>query len=114
METVCCLMVFVWLPWGLITTQNIISLKAQYRIWIRSRLTDTRSAENDWIGADTDLQYRIDASLVSAQNFHFGASLPFTVTTCSFKGSHTHQYAERHLRGFIFQITFIFMLLKMC
>ncbi len=57
------LMVFVWLPWGL-TTQNIISLKAQDRIWIGSRLTDTRSAENDWIGADTDPQYRIDASLV--------------------------------------------------
>ncbi len=52
-------MVFLWLPWGLITTQNIISLKAQDRIWIGSRLTDTRSAENDWIGADTE-----DASLV--------------------------------------------------
>ncbi len=30
----------------------------------RSRLTDTRSVENDWIGADTDPQYRIDASLL--------------------------------------------------
>ncbi len=30
----------------------------------RSRLTDTRSAENDRIGADTDPEYRIDASLV--------------------------------------------------
>ncbi len=29
----------------------------------RSHLTDTRSAENDWIGADTDPQYQIDASL---------------------------------------------------
>ncbi len=29
------------------------SLKAQDRIWIGSRLTDT--AENDWIGADTIL-----------------------------------------------------------
>ncbi len=57
-------MVFLWLPRGLITTQNIISLKAQDRIWIGSRLTDTRSAENDWIGADTDPRYRIDASLV--------------------------------------------------
>ncbi len=26
---------------------------------------DTRSAENDWIGADTDPQYRIDASLLT-------------------------------------------------
>ncbi len=57
-------MMFVWLPWGLTTTQNSISLKAQDRIWIGSRLTDTRSAENDWIGADTDPQYRINASLV--------------------------------------------------
>ncbi len=63
-------MVFLCLPWGLITTQNIISLKAQDRIWIGSRLTDTRSAENDWIGADTDPQYRIDTSLVYfAQNY---------------------------------------------
>ncbi len=30
----------------------------------RSRLIDNRSAENDWIGADTDPPYRIDASLV--------------------------------------------------
>ncbi len=35
---------------------------AQYRIWI-GLLTDTRSAENDRIGADTDPEYRIDASL---------------------------------------------------
>ncbi len=47
-------MVFLWLPLGLITTQNSISLKAQDRIWIGSRLTDTQSAENDWIGADTE------------------------------------------------------------
>ncbi len=57
-------MMFLWLPWGLTTTQNSISLKAQDRIWIGSRLTDTRSAENDWIGADTDPAYRIDASLL--------------------------------------------------
>ncbi len=30
----------------------------------RSRLSDTRSAENDRIGADTDPEYRIDVSLV--------------------------------------------------
>ncbi len=57
-------MMFLWLPWGLTATQNSISLKAQDRIWIGSRLTDTRSAENDWIGADTDPQYRINASLI--------------------------------------------------
>ncbi len=51
-------MVFLWLPWGLTTTQNIISLKAQDRILIGSHLTDTQSTENDWIGADTDPQYR--------------------------------------------------------
>ncbi len=32
----------------------------------RSRLTDTRSAENDRIGADTDPEYRIDASLLGS------------------------------------------------
>ncbi len=58
---------FCGVPWGLTTTQNIISLKAQDRIWIGSGLTDTRSAENDWIGADTDPAYRIDASLVRRQ-----------------------------------------------
>ncbi len=30
----------------------------------RSRLTDTRSTENDRIGADTDPEYQIDASLL--------------------------------------------------
>ncbi len=50
------------LSWGLTITQNSI-----YRIsdLDRSRLSDTRSTENDWIGADTDPEYRIDASLVS-------------------------------------------------
>ncbi len=49
------------LSWGLTITQNSI-----YRIsdLDRSCLSDTRSAENDWIGADTDPEYRIDASLV--------------------------------------------------
>ncbi len=57
-------MMFLWLPWGLTTTQNSISLKAQDRIWIGLVWPDTRSAENDWIGADTDPRYRIDASLL--------------------------------------------------
>ncbi len=50
------------LSWGLTITQNSI-----YRIsdLDRSRLSDTRSTENDRIGADTDPEYRIDASLSS-------------------------------------------------
>ncbi len=34
-------MMFLWLPWGLTTTQNIISLKALDRIWIGSGLTQS-------------------------------------------------------------------------
>ncbi len=69
-------MMFLWLPWGLTTTQNIISLKAQDWIWIGSRLTDTRSAENDWIGANTDPAYRIDASLLETQSHSTQATQP--------------------------------------
>ncbi len=49
------------LSWGLTITQNSI-----YRIsdLDRSPLSDTRSTENDRIGADTDPEYRIDASLI--------------------------------------------------
>ncbi len=46
---------------GLTITQNSICTISDLD---RSRLTDTRSAENDRIGADTDPEYRIDASLV--------------------------------------------------
>ncbi len=35
----------------------------------RFRLTDTRSAENDWIGANTDPQYQINASLFNINIF---------------------------------------------
>ncbi len=49
------------LSWGLTITQNIIHTISDLD---RSRLSDTRSMENDWIGADTDPEYRIDASLV--------------------------------------------------
>ncbi len=50
------------LSWGLTITQN----SSLYTIsdLDRSGLTDTRSAENDRIGADTDPEYRIDASLL--------------------------------------------------
>ncbi len=51
--------VFV-LSWGLTITQNIIHTISDLD---RSGLTDTRSAENDRIGADTDPEYQIDASL---------------------------------------------------
>ncbi len=46
---------------GLTITQNSIRRISDLD---RSRLSDTRSAENDRIGADTDPEYRIDASLV--------------------------------------------------
>ncbi len=55
-------MMFLWLLWGLTTTQNSIHTTSDLD---RSCLTDTRSAENDRIGADTDPEYRIDASLLS-------------------------------------------------
>ncbi len=54
-------MMFLWLSWGLTTTQNSIRTASDLG-W--SRLTDTQSAEYDRIGADTDPEYRIDASLV--------------------------------------------------
>ncbi len=50
------------LSWGLTITQNSICRISDLD---RSPLSDTRSAENDRIGADTDPEYRIDASLVS-------------------------------------------------
>ncbi len=48
------------LSWGLTITQNSIRRISDLD---RSHLSDTRSAENDRIGADTDPEYRIDASL---------------------------------------------------
>ncbi len=49
---------------GLTITQNSIHTISDLD---QSGLTDTRSAENDRIGADTDPEYRIDASLVNTQ-----------------------------------------------
>ncbi len=49
--------------WGLTITQNSIHTISDLD---RSRLSDTQSAENDRIGADTDPEYQIDASLVRA------------------------------------------------
>ncbi len=48
---------------GLNNSTEYYKLKSTGSDLDRSRLTDTRSAENDWIGADTDPPYRIDASL---------------------------------------------------
>ncbi len=63
------------LSWGLTITQNSIHTISDLD---RSRLTDTRSAENDWIGADTDPEYRIDASLIknplSNASFYWSSS----------------------------------------
>ncbi len=50
---------------GLSTAQNSICTTSDLD---RSPLTDTRSAENDRIGDDTDPEYRIDASLVLSHN----------------------------------------------
>ncbi len=53
------------LSWGLTITQNSIHTISDLD---RSRLSDTRSAENDRIGADTDPEYRIDASLLATNS----------------------------------------------
>ncbi len=70
-------MMFLWLSWGL-TTQNSICTTSDLD---RSRLTDTRSAENDRIGADTDPEYRIDASLhktlIRARHYHLSGKSGF-------------------------------------
>ncbi len=50
---------FLCLSWDSTITQNSIRTISDLN---RSRLTDTRSAENDRIGADTDPEYRINAS----------------------------------------------------
>ncbi len=41
----------------------------------RSRLTDTWSAENDWIEADTDPEYRINAFLLRTPCLRWGNHL---------------------------------------
>ncbi len=51
---------FMVLLWGLTITPNSIHRISDLD---RSLLSDTRSAENDRIGADTDPEYWIDASL---------------------------------------------------
>ncbi len=48
---------FLWLSWGFTTTQNSICTASDLD---RARLTDTQSAENDWIEADTDHEHRIE------------------------------------------------------
>ncbi len=88
-------MMSLWLRWGLTTTQNSISLKAQDRIWIGSRLTDTRPAENDWIGTDTDPAYRIDASLIDTVLFQalerfYEAVMQGILRHFSFDGNYYH------------------------
>ncbi len=52
---------------GLKNNTEYYKLKSTGSDLDRSSLTDTRSEENDWIVADTDPQYRIDASLVFCQ-----------------------------------------------
>ncbi len=62
--------VFV-LPWGLTITHNSTRTISDLD---RSGLTDTRSAENASIGADTDPKYRIDASLAFRLKYCFKAT----------------------------------------
>ncbi len=62
---------------GLTITQNSIHTISDLD---RSGLSDIRSAENDRIGADTDPEYRIDASLVDTNCFdrnHVLYALPY-------------------------------------
>ncbi len=79
--------VFV-LSWGLTITPNSICTISDLD---RPRLTDTRSAENASIGADTDPEYRIDASLL-----HTTQVLLYIITvhlaTCSVRGRNTCAY----------------------
>ncbi len=65
------------LSWGLKITQNSIRRISDLD---RSRLTDTRSAENDRIGADTDPENRIDASLPIRHVFMFDFRLLIKAT----------------------------------
>ncbi len=58
-------MMFMWFSWGLTTAQNSIRTTSDLD---RFRQADTRSAENDRIGADTHPEYRIDASLISLRD----------------------------------------------
>ncbi len=70
-------MMFMFFSWGLTTAQNSIHTTSDLD---RSRLTDTRSAENDWIGADTDPEYRIDASLlVNSENWSLSVNVYFKI-----------------------------------
>ncbi len=54
------------LLWGLTITPNSMRISDLDR----SHLSDTRSAENARIGADTDPEYRIDASLFFRHAHH--------------------------------------------
>ncbi len=56
---------------GLNNNTEYYKLKSTGSDLDRSHLTDTRSAENDWIGADTDPQYQIDASLILTLFAHY-------------------------------------------
>ncbi len=68
---------FMMFLWGLTTTQNSIRTTSDLD---RSHLTDTRSAENDRIGADTDPEYRIDTSLILMPLKHLISTIVFYST----------------------------------
>ncbi len=68
---------FMMFLWGLTTTQNSIRTASDLD---RSRLTDTRSSENDRIRADTDPEYRIDTSLILMPLKHLISTVVFYST----------------------------------
>ncbi len=55
-------MLLMCFSWGLTAAQNSIRTTLDLD---RSCLTDTRSAENDRIGADTDPEYRISFKCIA-------------------------------------------------
>ncbi len=84
------------LSWGSTITQNSIHTLSDLD---RSPLSDTRSAENDRIGADTDPEYRIDASLrkrdvLGSMKCHFVCILCFQALVMSYKSFFSWIYAE--------------------
>ncbi len=73
------------LSWGLTITQNS-NVRPIHTIsdLDRSGLSDTRSAENDRIGADTDPEYRIDASLVIIETSEITVNGEYEALLCKY------------------------------
>ncbi len=72
------LFIFMMFLWGFLSSVGLHNNNTEYHMLKstgsdldRSHLTDTRSAENYWIGADTNPQYRIDAPPPYSKTAHF-------------------------------------------